>query len=52
MAGKMKLPVGLESFKQIRRENYYYVDKTGLIAQLLDLGSAVNFRAQGDLASR
>ena len=42
MAGKMKLPVGLESFKQIRRENYYYVDKTGLIAQLLDLGSAVN----------
>ena len=42
MAGKMKLPVGLESFKQIRRENYYYVDKTGLIAKLLDLGSAVN----------
>ena len=42
MARKMKLPVGLESFKRIRRENYYYVDKTGLIAQLLDLGSAVS----------
>lgn len=42
MARKMKLPVGLESFQQIRQENYYYVDKTGLIAQLLDLGSVVN----------
>ncbi len=29
------LPIGIESFEKIIRENYYYVDKTGLIADLL-----------------
>ncbi len=30
-----KLPVGIESFEKIRRENFYYIDKTGLIKELL-----------------
>lgn len=42
MTRKKRLPVGMENFKRIRRENYYYVDKTGLIAQLLELGSMVS----------
>ena len=28
---KKRLPVGLENFEQIIKDNYYYVDKTGLI---------------------
>lgn len=31
----LRLPVGIESFENIRREDFYYVDKTGLIEQLL-----------------
>lgn len=37
-----KLPVGLEFFRTIREENYYYVDKTCLIKDLLQYGSYVN----------
>lgn len=29
------IPVGISSFSEIRRENYYYVDKSGLIEELL-----------------
>ena len=29
------LPIGVESFEKIIRENYYYIDKTGLIEDLL-----------------
>ena len=32
---KRMLPIGIESFTRIRRENYYYVDKTELIKNLL-----------------
>ena len=35
MENKLKLPVGIESFEEIRRNQYYYVDKTKLIEQLL-----------------
>lgn len=31
-----KLPVGIENFEKIRKEGFYYVDKTMLIEQLLD----------------
>lgn len=31
-----RLPVGIENFEKIRKENFYYVDKTMLIEQLLD----------------
>ena len=31
-----KLPIGIESFEKIRRDGFYYVDKTGLIKELLE----------------
>ena len=38
---KRKLPVGLDNFKKLRQGNYYYVDKTALIEQVLETGSEV-----------
>lgn len=35
---KKRLPVGLENFEQIINDNYYYVDKTGLISELIRNG--------------
>ena len=32
---KKKLPIGIESFEKIRIEDFYYIDKTGLIKALL-----------------
>lgn len=37
-----KLPVGIESFQEIRTEDFYYIDKTGLIRELLNRWSKVN----------
>ena len=43
MDGAMKLPVGIENFKEIRKKDfYYYIDKTRLIEQLLDNCGKVN----------
>lgn len=39
---RKKLPIGIEDFKEIRTEGFYYVDKTGLIAELLDNWGKVN----------
>ncbi len=39
---KKKLPIGNENFEEIRKENFYYVDKTGLIIELLHNWGAVN----------
>ena len=36
-----KLPVGVESFEKIQKENFYYIDKTGLICELLHKWSEV-----------
>ena len=33
---RKKLPVGIENFEEIRKEGFYYVDKTGLIVDLLN----------------
>ena len=38
----LKLPVGIESFEEIRREGFYYIDKTKLIEQLLQQWGKVN----------
>ena len=38
---KQKLPTGIDDFKKIRNNNYYYVDKTSLIEQILENGSEV-----------
>lgn len=39
---KKKLPVGIENFEEIRREGFYYIDKTGLIRDLLNNWGKVN----------
>jgi len=36
MTGKARLPVGIEDFGQIRKEEFYYIDKTRLIKDLLE----------------
>ena len=37
-----KLPVGIENFEQLRKEDFYYVDKTRLICDLLHNWGSVN----------
>ena len=39
---KKKLPIGIESFEEIRTEDFYYIDKTGLIRNLLRNWGEVN----------
>ncbi len=34
-----KLPIGIQTFSKIREGNYYYVDKTRILADLVDSGS-------------
>ena len=41
MENQFMLPIGIEDFKEIREEGYYYVDKTALIEQVLDKRSKV-----------
>ncbi len=36
---KRKLPIGIQTFRKIRQEDYYYVDKTAYIRRLLDEGT-------------
>ncbi len=36
---KRKLPIGIQTFRTIREESYYYVDKTAYIRRLLDEGT-------------
>ena len=38
----MKLPVGIDSFEKLRKEGFYYIDKTGLIRDLLNNWGEVN----------
>jgi len=33
--GKIRLPLGYDRFSKIREEDFYYIDKTGLISELL-----------------
>lgn len=37
-----KLPIGIEDFKEIRQEGFYYIDKTGFIRELLQDWGKVN----------
>lgn len=39
---RKKLPVGIEDFEEIRKEGFYYIDKTGLIRDLLNSWGKVN----------
>ena len=42
MAGLKKLPIGIENFEEMRREDFYYVDKSLVIEQLLTQWGKVN----------
>ena len=39
---KKKLPIGIENFEKLRSDNFYYIDKTGLIRELLNNWGEVN----------
>ena len=39
---RKKLPVGVENFEEIITEDFYYVDKTAMIRELLNRWSKVN----------
>ena len=38
----LKLPVGIDNFEKVRKEKFYYIDKTRLIEQLLEQWGEVN----------
>ena len=42
MKKQLKLPVGIDSFEDIRRDEFYYVDKTKFVEQLLENWGEVN----------
>ena len=42
MISIVKLPIGIEDFKEIRTKGFYYVDKTRMITELLHNWSKVN----------
>ena len=42
MADLKRLPVGMDDFKEIRKSEFYYIDKTKLIEQVLENWSKVN----------
>ena len=39
---KKRLPIGIENFEKLQTEDFYYVDKTSLIKELLDNWAEVN----------
>lgn len=41
MKNTLKLPVGIDSFDKIRKNGFYYIDKSELIEQLVQLGGEV-----------
>lgn len=42
MNNTLKLPVGIENFEDIRKQGFYYIDKTKLVEQLLQNWGKVN----------
>lgn len=42
MQTKARLPIGIENFEDIRRNGYYYVDKTALIKDLLEGSGSIS----------
>lgn len=42
MTGKKKPPIGIDIFEKLDREEFYYIDKTGMIEELLQNRSEVN----------
>ena len=42
MKEKKKLPIGIDIFEKLEREEFYYVDKTKMIEELLSNRGEVN----------
>ena len=42
MEKRKKLPIGIDNFEKIRKDDFYYVDKTKLIEQLLEKWGEAN----------
>lgn len=42
MEEKKNLPIGIEFFKNFKTDNYYYIDKTGFISELIRTKGCVN----------
>ena len=42
MSYRKKLPIGVDNFEKLIQEDFFYVDKTGMIAELLKNWSEVN----------
>ena len=40
---KRRLPVGLQSFEEIRRKGYLYVDKTDMVWEMVNEGCKYNY---------
>ncbi len=38
-SGRRRLPIGIQTFRKIRQDNYHYVDKTGIVRQLVEEGT-------------
>lgn len=36
-----KLPIGIENFEKLRQDDFYYIDKTGLIREIIQNWSEV-----------
>lgn len=39
---ELKIPAGISDFSEIRKDGYYYIDKSGLIRELLGTGVNVS----------
>lgn len=37
MVKNIKLPIGIENFEDMRKRGFYYIDKTRLIEQLMEV---------------
>ena len=48
---RRRLPIGMQTFRELREQNCYYVDKTAYIERLLDEGTHYSScRARGGSA--
>ena len=37
-----KLPIGIQTFEKIRKENYLYVDKTALVGKMVSTSTPIS----------
>ena len=44
-----RLPVGIQSFKEIREGNYLYVDKSDIVWNMVNLGEKYNYLSRPNI---